>query len=249
MFKIGFRSRINERDLKAAKKAGIEVIEIMYYDVTRERKDEVAGLLKEYDIKPSALGPYPQRDLDELKRDMEYTRLIGCPVYIGHPDPLAHGEFEKIREFKAFWKEACQIGMDNGVRVTIHTCGLGPESWDIMLNEVPELGLKYDPSFSAQAGRSYRDEILRYGSRILHVHAKDEMQFARISGGLRGVIPMQYAPPGMGDIHWGSVIALLYEVGFKGDIAIEVHSKYWESDEAFLRGLILGKRHLEQFMA
>ena len=59
---------------------------------------------------------------------------------------------------------------------------------------------------------------------------------------------MTYAPAGMGQINWGSVIAALYEVGYDGQIAIEPHSQYWFT-AGYERGLVLAKRHLEQFMA
>jgi len=47
-------------------------------------------------------------------------------------------------------------------------------------------------------------------------------------------------------IKWGTVIALLYEEGYTGDLAIETHSEYWGNN--LERDLILSKRHLEQFI-
>jgi sugar phosphate isomerase/epimerase len=116
-----------------------------------------------------------------------------------------------------------------------------------MFRLVPDLCLKYDPSFSAQAGRNYASEIMKYGSRIVHAHAKDEIALERTTDYSSGVIPMTYVPPGMGQIQWGSVIAALYEVGYEGMIAIEPHSAYW-CTTGFERGLVLAKRHLEQFL-
>jgi hypothetical protein len=50
----------------------------------------------------------------------------------------------------------------------------------------------------------------------------------------------------MGDIHWGSVIALLLEGGYQGDLAVETHSAFW--GEHLEWDLLLCKRHLEQFL-
>jgi sugar phosphate isomerase/epimerase len=249
MFKIGFRSYINRHDLDIAKRIGMKVLEVMYEDNTRARQDEVADLLMQYDIKPSALLIYPQRDLEQLKADVDFAVRIGCPAYVGHPDSLTFIDKDKIGTFKKMWSEGVRYGEDKGVKVGVHSCGLGPESWDIMLNEVPGLYLKYDPSFSHQAGRNVPEEILKYGKRFNHFHAKDEIGYGRVTDFSRGIVRFRYAPAGMGEINWGSVVALLYEVGYQGDIAIEVHSEYWFSDEAFERGLIIAKRHLEQFMA
>jgi sugar phosphate isomerase/epimerase len=117
-----------------------------------------------------------------------------------------------------------------------------------MLDAVPGIGLKYDPSFSAQAGRSYVDEIIRYGEVIKHIHVKSEIVHGRTTDFANGIIPHRYVPAGMGNnINWGSVIALLYEIGYQGDIAIEPHSQYWVDN--LERNLIISKRHLDQFIA
>ncbi|MDO8686105.1 MAG: sugar phosphate isomerase/epimerase [Clostridiales bacterium] len=250
MFKVGFRSYVTKSDMEMAKNADIEVVEVMWEDKTRERADEVKGLLKDYGIKPSAMVIYPQRDLKEFRQDIAFAESIKCPVYVGHPAPLKASDMESIKEFKKFWTSACKVAGEKGIRVSVHSCGLNPESWDIMFNAVPELGLKYDPSFTYQGGRNIRMELLKYGEKICHVHAKDEMLIERTTDFANGILHFKYAPAGMGDIHWGSVIALLYEVGYKGDIAIEPHSDYWcSSEEARRRGIILAKRHLEQFIA
>ena len=247
MFRVGFRSYVNEKDMKLAKKLGIEVVELMQEDVTRARLDEVHSLFKEYDIKPSAALVFPQRGMDELKADVDYFSKIGCPAYVGHLKPLSFkSPCEDVKAFKLFWSEACTYAADKGVKVAIQSCGLNPESWDIMFNEVPELYLEYDPSFTNQQGMDIPTEILRYGSRFIHMHAKDEIPIKADNSNV--YTDFKYAPAGMGSINWGQIIALLYEIGYKGDIAIEVHSKYWFSDEAYERGIALAKRHLESFM-
>ena len=246
MFNIGFRSYITEHDLQVAKELDMKVLEVMFEDSNRHKTDEIAGLLKEYDIKPAALAIFPQRGIDELKSDVEFAKRIDCNVYVAHPAPLTFKEHENIKKFKEFWKEACKCGADNGVHIAVQSCGLNPESWDIMFHEVPELCLKYDPSFSNQEGRDIPGELLRYGKRIVHTHAKDEIPVRRHC--YKNSIDYVYAPPGMGSINWGSFIALLYQVGYKHSIAIEVHSDFWFSKEYFKGGLLLAKRHLEQFM-
>lgn len=251
MFKIGFRSYATKEDLEMAKRIGMEVIELMWEEKAWERKDEIKSLLKDYGIKASAMLMAVQRDFEGFKGDINYAAEIGCPVLVGHPHPLARDNATAIEEFKKTWIPSCKYAADKGIWLSVHSCGLGPVSWEIMLDAVPGLGIKYDPSFSEQAGRNIRAEILKFGEHFSHVHAKDEMFIERTTDFNMGQMNYRYAPPGMGDIHWGSVIALLYETEYEGDIAIEPHSHYWawSSMERLERGLIIAKRHLEQFIA
>lgn len=61
-----------------------------------------------------------------------------------------------------------------------------------------------------------------------------------------GMMRYQYSPAGTGDINCGSVITLLYEVSYKGDLAIETHSKFWWDHMDW--DLTISKRHLDQFI-
>jgi sugar phosphate isomerase/epimerase len=186
--------------------------------------------------------------LDDFKRAFEDCAIVGATSFTAHPHPLGLDDSAAQHEFQERFGAAAGIGKSMGVQLALHSCGLGPEQWDLMFRLLPGLGLKYDPSFSLQAGRNYVSEIFKYGPRIVHVHAKDEIALERTTNYNAGILPMTYAPPGMGSIQWGSVIAALYEVGFAGQIAIEPHSRYW-TREGYERGLILAKRHLEQFIA
>ncbi|WP_165822417.1 sugar phosphate isomerase/epimerase family protein [Paenibacillus montanisoli] len=247
--KIGFRSFITKRDMEIAMRLGIEVIEVNWEIVTKSRADEVKGLLREYGLKPSAMtvsSTSTPTDLEGFRKDFEFAESIGCAVYVAHLGPLTYKDRDAIAAFKTFWTPICKVAKDKGVKIAVQSCGLDPESWDVMLEAVPEFGLKYDPSFSAQAGRNYRMEVIKYGSFITHIHSKDEIALNRTSNYESGITHFRYVPSGMGDIHWASIIALLYEAGYKGDIAIEPHSGYWM--ENLEQCLSLSKRHLEQFI-
>jgi sugar phosphate isomerase/epimerase len=251
MFKIGFRSYATKEDLEMTKRIGMEVIELMWEERAWNTKDEIKSLLKHYDIKVSAMTMGAHRNFEEFKGDIDYAMEIGCPVLVGHPNPLTPNDKVAIEDFKNVWTPSCKYAADKGVWMSVHSCGLGPVSWEIMMNEVPGLGIKYDPSFSEQAGRNIRAEMVKFGKYFSHVHAKDEMFIERTTDFNMGQMIYRYAPAGMGDIHWGSVIGLLYEMEYKGDIAIEPHSHYWgwSSMERLERGLVIAKRHLEQFIA
>lgn len=237
--------------MRIAKKLGVEAIEIMWENSTKARAEEVKALLREYALRPSAMGVSGEStpaDLDGFGKEFSFAAAIGCPYYIAHLSPLRYGDREAIESFRQKWLPICRLAGESGVQVLVQSCGLDPESWDIMLDAVPLMGLKYDPSFSVQAGRNYRMEVVKYGKFIRHVHSKDEIALQRTTDFASGIHHFRYVPSGMGDIHWGSIIALLYESGYTGDIAIEPHSEFWFGNETNLETCIrISKRHLEQY--
>ena len=250
MFEISFRSFALEKDLQIAKRVGIKVIELVWLDDpnSRDRRDEILALTEKYDIGISAITSITENTLSAFQSDLDFAAITGAKVLAPHPDAIAWDDRRAVEAFKALWQPACEYAAKKGISLCVHSCGLDPVSWDIMLMAVPGLGLKYDPSFSAQAGRSYADEISKYGGYIKHVHIKDEVPLGRTTNFESGILPYRYVPAGMGgNIHWGTVIALLYEAGYTGDFAIETHSAYWVDN--LERNLVLSKRHLEQFIA
>lgn len=237
------------RAIWLAKRIGYTDLEPEWSLANSKDYSAMAKLAQENEISLSAVltGMDPM-SLDDFKTAFTDCRIIGAKSFTAHPHPLGLEDYDAQKEFQDRFGAAAALGEEMGVKLALHSCGLGPEQWDLMFRLVPGLYLKYDPSFSAQAGRNYASEIFKYGKRIVHAHAKDEMVLDRTTDYNQGMIPMTYAPPGMGSINWGTVIACLYEVGYDEQIAIEPHSAYWCSD-GYERGLVLAKRHLEQFIA
>jgi len=244
--RIGFRSDGSVKHLELAKRVGLPVIELGWTPEIRVELDDIERRLKDFGIGVSAILTGEHHDLDGLKFALDWTRRLGAFAFVTHPEPIALHDTEKAREFAALFAPAADHAAKLGVSLAVHSCGLGPEPWDVMFAAVPALTLKYDPSFSLEAGRNYRGEIIKYCPRIVHVHVKDEMLLGRETDFSNGIMRYQYVPAGMGDIHWGSVIALLLEGGYRGDLAIETHSSFWWEHVEW--DLALCKRHLEQFI-
>jgi sugar phosphate isomerase/epimerase len=60
--------------------------------------------------------------------------------------------------------------------------------------------------------------------------------------------PVTEPAAGMGDMHWGKVMAFLYEADFDGWLIVEPHGKTWESPRLRDKMLALTKKHLSQFL-
>ncbi|MCQ2385596.1 MAG: sugar phosphate isomerase/epimerase [Clostridia bacterium] len=109
--------------------------------------------------------------------------------------------------------------------------------FDIVLGELPDLKLKYDPSHAYNRGEDYLRLLAKWGSRVAHVHIKGTTH--------AGEFPVADPPAGMDDIRWGSLFSILYSVGYDGDLSIEPHSGAWtgekgEAGVAFTRDFISG---------
>jgi sugar phosphate isomerase/epimerase len=244
--KFGFRWWNTEKELEIAKRHGVEVVEVYWAPEWRPRQAELIGLLKKYGIRASVLltGDDPTPEL--LKQDLDSTAAFGARAFVTHPHPISLTDPEEHSRFQDLFVPACDYAEQLGVKLAVHSCGLGPEQWDLMFRLVPKLALKYDPSFSLEAGRNYLAEIVKYAPRMVHFHIKDERCMGRDTNYWQGLLTYQYGPAGTGDTNWGAVIALLYEQGYQGDLALETHSQFWW--DHFEWDLIISKRHIDQFL-
>ena len=247
--RIGFRFGDYRQAIPIAARLGFKDIEATWDKTWWDDYPAMAKAAKDQGVLITAVltGMDPMTVAD-FQQAFKGCNMIGARSFTSHPHPLGLEDWDAQKRFQDVFGKAAELGKKMGVKLAVHSCGLGAEQWDLMFRLVPGLWLKYDPSFSKQGDHNIISEIFKYGKRIAHVHAKDEMSFARTTDYNQGLIPMTYAPPGMGEIHWGSVIGALYEVGYEEQIAIEPHSDYW-ANKAHERGLILAKRHLEQFLA
>jgi sugar phosphate isomerase/epimerase len=245
--KFGFRSEATVEDLQIAQRLGISVIELHWHDRNRAQADVLLARLQEYGVGVSALLTGDEHlTTADLQRDLDATKRFGGRAFVTHPHPLVGADAAARQAFQDTFAPAAAYAKEIGLTLAVHSCGLHPHDWDLMFDLVPALGLKYDPSFSLEAGRNYLAEVAKYGPRIVHVHIKDERYMGRETDFSRGIMQYEYTPAGTGDINWGGLIALLYEAGYEGDLALETHSRFWW-DHLEL-DLKISQRHIEQFL-
>lgn len=189
--------------------------------------------------------------------------LVGC--FIGrHPSKTLD---ENLPEVKKVFAPLCKYAADHGVRLMIENCPMvgwqfeglagniaySPEMWAKIFDVLSDhaMGLNYDPSHLLWLGIDYTELIAEFVDRIWHVHAKDteivEAAYARDGIYSRGW--WRYRMPGLGEIDWGRFISVLGEHGYDGVLSIEHEDPVWEgTTEKCKQGLVLGRRHLAQFL-
>jgi sugar phosphate isomerase/epimerase len=115
----------------------------------------------------------------------------------------------------------------------------------------PNFGLNYDPSHLIWQQIDYVRAIHEFGSRFVHVHAKDE----KINADLlyeRGILGLKWHTPklpGLGSVNWSAFFSALSDTDYSGAVCIEVEDRAYEGSLADRkRALTQSKRYLEPFM-
>lgn len=135
----------------------------------------------------------------------------------------------------------------------VHNIAVSPVVWREMFERVPSerFGLNLDPSHLVWQGVDYERAVHDFGNRILLAQAKDTEVLPRVlrDEGMLTLRWWRHRVPGQGDVRWDRFVSALHEVGYKGVLSIEHEDPVWSgSDERVTRGLLLARRHLEQFV-
>ena len=129
-----------------------------------------------------------------------------------------------------------------------------PVIWDKMFDDISSdyFGLNYDPSHMIWQHMDYLNPIKNYHQKFFHVHAKDvridQEELDRY--GIMSPPNLWHTPklPGMGDVNWGKFFSHLTDVGYKGDVCVEVEDRSYEKTlESRKASLVHSYNYLKQF--
>jgi sugar phosphate isomerase/epimerase len=153
---------------------------------------------------------------------------------------------EHVDRFLPLLRPWIDYADDNDVRLAIYNChwanfAYKPEAWDLIWGALGDttLGIKFDPSHPFYDNRCYLQELLDWGDKVSHVHAKDTLKI--------GDCIVQDVPPGLGSIDWGRVVGTLDHHGYGGCVAMEPHSEGWLGPRRY-EGILLGVDYLRNFI-
>jgi sugar phosphate isomerase/epimerase len=222
---------------------------------------------------PNPLDPEPAHRMfvsDHLKKVIRAASQVGVKVvntFIGR-DPLKSID-DNWPNLQDVWRPIVDAAEKAGVALGIENCpmlfskdewpggknlAVSPDVWRRLFAEFPgkPIGLNFDPSHLVwqfiDVGRCIRE----FGTRFVHVHAKD----ARIDAdklyevGSTGLAWHTAKLPGLGDVNWSAFFSALSDAGYRGPVCIEVEDRAYEGTlEDRKRALRQSKRYLEQFMS
>lgn len=257
--------------------AGVTHIDVTNF--TASDAERVKSLMRQYNIGISSLGYYPnplapnaeerQTYSEHIKKVIAASAMIGIntmTTFVGR-DPARTIE-DQWDDFETVWKPIIAFAESQNVRVGIENCpmlfsldewpggknlAISPEVWRRMFESIPSAhwGLNFDPSHLIWQHIDYVRCIREFGTRFVHVHAKDtridpDLLYQR---GIMGVKWHRPKLPGLGDVNWGAFFSALTDVGYQGAVAIEVEDRAYEGSQADVeRSITQSKRYLEPFM-
>ena len=197
-----------------------------------------------------------KRNNEHVKRMIEAATVLEVPVistWIGRVPGTIE---DNMKVYSEVWPPIVDYAEDHGVKIAIENC-MGniahtPEIWERMFEIIPSksLGLNFDPSHLVFQFIDYLEALRRFGDRVYHTHCKDtEILRWRLSWcGYTGRGWWRFRIPGLGEIDWKRFISTLQDQNYDYVLSIEHEDPLYHGVEGFKRGLIIGRRHLAQFL-
>jgi len=245
-----------------------------------EQANHVRDLLRIQGVQISALGYYPNpldpdpqhrtRVVGHLRRVIRAAARLGVSTvntFVGRD--WTRSVEDNWPAFRESWPAIIRDAAASGVKIGIENCpmlfsrdewpggknlAISPAVWRRMFAEIDDkhFGLNFDPSHLILQHIDPARCVREFGSRIVHVHAKD-LRIDHDKLYEHGILGLGWAVPklpGLGDVDWGQFFAALSETGYGGPVCIEVEDRAYEGSRAHrLRSLRQSKRYLEQFVS
>ncbi|MBC7478253.1 MAG: sugar phosphate isomerase/epimerase [Pseudorhodobacter sp.] len=246
--------------------------------LTQSKAADILADLAAKTLTISALGYYPNPlHADANHRDQVLAHLIQVITAASLLSVKTVNTFvggDRTLALDQNWSRAEQIfpailahAKDRGVTLAFENCPMifsmdewpgghniaySPKVWRRILNAW-DVGMNYDPSHLVWQMIDQSRFIREFGSRMVHVHAKDLMidrdglyENGILSLGMGWQVPRM---PGLGDVNWAETFAGLYRAGYDGPVVIEHEDRDFEgSDEKVKRGFLLARDMLRPFI-
>ena len=190
-------------------------------------------------------GVVPKSELERYLSLIDVASVIGAHTFVaGCNYDESISLYKNYNNAIEFFGALCEKAKKHDIRVAVQNCDwnnfiFSPREWEVVLGELPELGIKYDPSHAYNRNADYLAELSNWGERVAHMHIK-----GCVKAGARRI---DDPPAGMDDLNWSSIFAILYARGYDGDLSIEPHSPTWRGERGEA-GVAFTKRYIEQFI-
>jgi sugar phosphate isomerase/epimerase len=250
-----------EADAKFSAENGFAALEYNYWgdfkDLALETVQKMREILDNHGIGVSSLGLWGWNHLspdaaereeahEMLNRAIDFAKVLGAHVFVTGGGEIPDASLEgKVAEFAKVFPPFLDRVESAGMKVAMYAVHGNSffdsiEAYERMWEQFPQVGVKYDPANWQHHGDDYLAVVRLHGDKMHHVHIKEHVYHD-------GQLVSQPAA-GMGDIHWGKVMAFLYEHGYDGYLSIEPHGPIWARGEMRDKMLLLTKKYMNQFL-
>jgi sugar phosphate isomerase/epimerase len=248
--------------------------------MSKAQAKEIAANIKSKGLSISGLGYYPNplhadadhRDnvIGHLKKVISAAGLMDVKVvntFVGGDRALTQDQ--NWERATTIFPDIVKHARDSGVVLAFENCPMifskdewpgghniayNPRIWRRIFDTWGDaVGMNYDPSHLVWQMIDNERFIDEFGSRMVHVHAKDLMidrdglyENGIMSVGIGWQVPRM---PGLGDVQWAKIFAALYRSGYDGPVIIEHEDRTFEgTDEKVKRGFLLARDVLQMFV-
>ena len=153
---------------------------------------------------------------------------LGAKVYIGGCNAVeGNSLYQNAALAIEYMGRLIDYARPKGAKVCTYNCHWNTfldsdPAWSLVHGQLPELGIKFDPSHSFYAGRDYLGEMVQWGDRFYHFHVKGALKV----NGQRVDDP----PAGLDSLNWNEIMGILYAKKYDGVLSIEPHSETWQGE-------------------
>ena len=227
--------------------------------------ENIKGYIAKYNMPIASIGSWGHNRIDPETGDINKVEFdydaqlvdicekVGCPVFVTGVNYVKDMTLlDNCNAAVKYLKAIVEYAAAKGIKVAVYNCDWNnyvcePKIWDLVLPNVPGLGIKYDTSHCRNRRGDYIDEAVRYGDKFYHVHIKGHL---RVKG--EGY---DDAPAGLDDTNWPAFMDVLYTKNYDGGLSIEPHSNYWKGLKGqwgvdytinFMRNLIMPADYTEE---
>lgn len=204
--KLGIIGAPEARTLAHAKELGLDFVEFdlnpsdffgLPVDEVTPKAEEIKAAIQETGVEVGAVGRWASHILDangdvveaewsEVRKVIDFGAELGAKYYLCSCNYVK--ELSYYKNITAAIKVLNQIvayAKEKGLECAIVNCMMGdnyirtPEQWKLVLDEVPGLGIKYDPSHSFVHGGekgAYMQEGMAWGDKFTYCHVKGVIQ-------------------------------------------------------------------------
>jgi len=204
--KLGIIGAPEAKTLVRAKELGLDFVEFDLnptsffgrpLDEILPKAEEIKAAIAETGVEVGAVGRWASRILDangdvieeewnDVKKVIDFGAELGAKYYLcscAYVKELSY--YKNITAAIKVLNQIVAYAKEKGLECAIVNCMMGdnyirtPEQWKLVLDEVPGLGIKYDPSHSFVHGGdqgAYMKEAMLWGDRFTYCHVKGVIQ-------------------------------------------------------------------------
>ena len=197
------------------------------FDSTAAQIAEFRRKCADHGVTPYGVGPIYMDNVEAAKKYFDYTAALGVDILVGVPGEK-HSD-GKPRSSRKMCEAVSELCAKYNIRFAIHNHGRNPktgnpnlypavpETWELIKDLDPRLGLCVDWAYTYADGLDCADVAAKYGSRIFDGHVRC---LSDAGNGSAGINPAKRV------FDYDGIFAALKSIGYSGCLGLELANAF-----------------------